>query len=139
MKKRFPSLGLVALILSVCCVTALAAETRASTTLTSYAVTVATGSNSGEIKISYDIKASGIAEKVGISSLKIYKSDGTYITTISGTIKNGLIRTDTNRHRASYIYTGTSGTSYYAVATVFADVSPDSDSKTVTTLSARAR
>lgn len=139
MKKRFLPLFLVVMLaLSLCCVTALAVESYASITLGGMTVTAASGSKQGEIKISYDVKASGIADKVGISSIKIYKSNGAYVTTISGSTENGLIRTNAIRHKSSYIYNGTSGTSYYAVVTVFADIGSDSDSIEVTTSTAKA-
>ena len=139
MKKCFLSLGLaVALALSLFCATALAVENRASITLGGMTVTAVPGSNQGEIKISYDVKASGIADRVGVSSIKIYKSNGAYVTTITGSTENGLIRTNAIRHRSSYIYTGTSGTSYYAVVTVFADIGADSDSDEATTATVKA-
>ena len=139
MKKRSLSLGLVVTFaLSMCCVNALAVEARASTTIGATSVTVVAGNDKGEIKISYDVMASAIADEVGVSSIVIYKSNGAYVTTISGTTENGLIRTNAIRHRSSYTYTGTSGTSYYAVVTMFANIGSDSDSIKATTSSAKA-
>lgn len=134
MKKRFLSLGLVlTLMLTLCGGMALAAEPRASLTLSRYPIAVSKGENEGEIKILYDVMASREADEVGVSSIEIYESDGTYVTTITGTTGNGLIDTNTTRHRSSYIYKGTSGVTYYAEVTVFATVGSDSDSRTVTT------
>ena len=139
MKKRvFPFLLAICCLFSLCALGASAVESRASTTLANYPVTIAKGSRSGEIKISYDVQANGRADSVGVSSIKIYESDGTYVTTITGSTGNGLIGTGVSRHRSSYIYSGTSGVSYYAKVTVFATIGSDHDSKTVTTGTAKA-
>lgn len=134
MRKRILSLGLIlALMLTLCGGMALAAEPRASSTLTYYPVGVSKGANEGEIKISYDVMANTDADEVGVTSIKIYKSDGTYVTTITGTVANGLLRTNAFSHRSSYIYEGTSGVTYYAEVTVYAKIGSNSDSRTVTT------
>ena len=134
MKKRFLSLGLVlTLMLTLCGGMALAAEPRASLTLSCYTAGVSKGDNKGEIDISYDVKASQKADEVGVTSIEIYESDGTYVTTITGTVANGLLRTNATRHISTYTYEGTSGVTYYAEVTVYAKVGSDSDSRTVTT------
>ncbi|MCI9264265.1 MAG: hypothetical protein HFF06_06790 [Oscillospiraceae bacterium] len=139
MKKRILSLGLLAIfVLSMCCVGAAAAEARASSTLTLFTASASKGNNSGEVKISYDVQTNTPADKVGISSIAIYKSDGSYVTTVTGTTGNGLVRTGAYRHKSTYVYTGTSGTSYYAVVTGFATIGSDSDSRTVTTSTIKA-
>lgn len=128
----------VVFMLSMCFVGANAVESRASTTLYLFTASTSKGSNSGEVKINYDVYASQKADEVGISSIVIYKSDGSYVTTITGTTGNGLIRTGVIRHKSTYVYTGTSGTSYYAVVTGFATIGSDSDSRTVTTSTIKA-
>ncbi len=139
MKKHFfPFLLAISCLLSMCVVGASAIESRASTTLASYPVSIAKGNNSGEVKISYDVQANGKADSVGVSSIKIYKSDGTYVTTVTGSTGNGLIRNGASRHNSSYTYSGTSGVSYYAKVTVFATIGSDHDSKTVTTGTVKA-
>lgn len=134
MKKRFLSFGVImALMLSLCGGAAFAADVRASKTIRLYTASASKGSNAGELKIFYDVQANYSADEVGISSIQIYKSSGSYVTTIIGTTSNGLIRTSISRHRSSYIYEGESGESYYAVVVGFATIGSDSDSKTVTT------
>lgn len=134
MKKRILSFGIVvALALSLCGGAAFAVEDRASTTITMYTASAYKGDNSGELKIYYDVQAKNKASEIGISVIEIYESDGSYVTTITGTTGNGLIRTGTTRHRSTYIYEGESGASYYAIVTGFATIGSDSDSKTVTT------
>lgn len=134
MRKRFLSLGLIlTLMLTLCGGMALAAEPRASSTLTYYPVGVSKGEDEGEVDISYDVMANKTADEVGVSRIKIYKSDGTYVTTITGTTGNGLIRTNSARHISTYTYEGISGVTYYAEVTVYAKIGSDSDSRTVTT------
>lgn len=128
MKKRILSFGVMAaLVLSLCGGAAFAAV-EASTTISLYTASASRGSN-GELKIFYDVQACGIASKVGISSIVIYKGDGAYVTTITGTTGNGLIIPDATRHRSTYIYEGDADTTYYAVVTGFATIGSDFDSK----------
>lgn len=139
MKKRFLSLLLAAaLVLSAGCITVLAAEARASLTLGSYTASAASGSNKGEVKISYDVRASAFADRVGVSKIKVYAVDGSSVTIIPGNTTNGLVREGAFRHRSSYTYTGISGKYYYAEVTVFADIDPDTDSRTITTATVKA-
>lgn len=139
MKNRILSLGfVVSFMLSMCCVGANAAEPRASTTIFLFIASTSKGDDKGEVKINYDVQANKMADEVGISTIEIYESDGSYVTTITGTTRNGLIRTDTTRHKSTYIYKGTSGVSYYAVVTGFATIGSDSDDRTVTTGSTKA-
>ena len=79
-----------------------------------------------------------MTEEVGIEEIKIYRSNGSLVTTIAGTTSNDLINTDVSMHAGSYPYTGTSGTSYYAEVTIFATVGSDSDSRTITTSTVEA-
>lgn len=139
MRKRILSLGLIlTMVLTLCGGMALAVETRASSTLTYYPVGVSKGENEGEVDISYDVLANKKADEVGVSSIKIYKLDGTYVTTVTGTVTNGLLRTNATRHSSTYTYKGTSGVTYYAEVTVYAKIGSDSDSRTVTTPSVKA-
>lgn len=104
----------------------------ASETLDKYTVGL-TATRSKEITVNYSVTASQRADSVGVSSIKIYKSGGTLVTTITGTTGNGLIATSTRNHAGSYSYIGTSGVSYYAEVTVFATIGSVTDSRTVTT------
>lgn len=138
-KKRFLSIMLVlSLLLSICSVTATAVEPRASTTLLCYTAKVTQGTSAGEVEISYDVEANKRASQVGVSSIEIYKADDTYVTTITGTVDNDLIRENASRHRSSYIYTGQSGVYYYAVVTVTATIGSDTDSRDFTTSTVQA-
>lgn len=111
---------------------------RASPTLSEYNAKVSKGYLSGDIIISYDVEANIEAESVGASSIKIYKSNGSYVATITGTEDNDLIGTNTVLHSSSYTYHGVSGTYYYAVVTVFATIDGVTDSRTITTKTVQA-
>lgn len=139
-KLRMVSIALVlVLALGTLSKTAVYASTlRASPTLNAYSVIITKGSSTGKIVITYDVAANTIADSVGVSSMKIYKSDGSYVTTIYATSLNGFTTSGSGSHRNSYTYTGTSGTSYYAEVTVFATIKGVTDSRTVTTNTVKA-
>ena len=115
-----------------------ASTLRASPTLNAYSAIITKGNSTGKIVITYDVAANTIADSVGVSSMKIYKSDGSYVTTIAATSLNGFTDSGVMSHRNSYTYTGTSGTSYYAEVTVFATIKGVTDSRTVTTNTVKA-
>lgn len=136
MKRVFSVVLAVMLFVTCCGGTVLAAneiEPYASPTLSYYDVTLFPGDDSGILWIDFDVRSGRLADKVGVEKIKIYKSNGTYVTTITGTTSNGLVRNDNNLHAGTYEYKGTSGTSYYAEVTVFATIGSTSDSRTVTT------
>lgn len=111
---------------------------RSSPTLTRYGAIATAGNSTGKVVITYDVLANSIADSVGVSSMKIYKSDGSYVTTIRATSLNGFTASGVGSHRNSYTYTGTSGTYYYAEVTVFATIDGVTDSRTVTTNTVKA-
>lgn len=139
--KRFFSVIFALTMVCVCCFSAAFAvnvDTRASLTLTNYEAMLKAGSRDGEIRINYDVTSSKAADSVGVSSIDIYKSNGSFVTTITGTTRNGLIAEDTSSNMGVHSYIGTSGTSYYAEVTVFAEIGSDYDSRTVTTATVKA-
>lgn len=111
---------------------------QASITLSDYNAGLKAGNNSGEIRISYSVSANNIANSMGVSSISVYKSDGSYVTTITGTTGNGLVINSDSTHDGVYTYKGTSGASYYTKVTVFATIGSTSDSRTVTTSAVKA-
>lgn len=132
-KKILSFLSFIILVFGLCLGTAYATEARASATLSAYSVIAKEGTNSGEIKFTYDVRANSTADSVGISSITIYKSNGAFVETISGTLDNGLLRSGSMWHQSSYTYTGEPGMSYYASVTVYAKIGSKSDSRRVTT------
>lgn len=111
---------------------------RASPTLSGYLATMDAGSRPGELLISDQVDATTLASSLGVSSIVLYKANGTYVTTITGSTSNGLIRTSSNCHVGTYSYTATPGSYYYAKVTVYATTSTAYDSRTITTTTVRA-
>lgn len=139
MKRIFSCILIVTLLLT-CCGNVLAAdvEMQSSTTLSTYNVKIAPGSSSGSITFIFDVTSTRTASLIGISTVKIYKSNGSYVTTVYGTTTNGLMAKNSIRKAGTYSYSGVSGTSYYAIVTFTATVNGVTDSKTVTTNTATA-
>lgn len=139
--KKLISCLLVCMMIFSCCSVAFAAgiEPYASLSLRTTQTSASTGTNSGEIKIFYQSRANKVSSPIGVSSIAIYKSDGTYVTTIYGSTSNGLMANGTTSKSGTYTYKGSSGTSYYAKVTLSATAGGEHDSRTVTTNSARAK
>jgi len=140
MKKLIPCF-LVCLMIFSCCSSAFAAsiEPYASLSLSTAQASVSTGTNSGEIKIIYQSRSNKICSPIGVSSIVIYKSNGTYVTTIKGSTSNSLMANRVSSKSGSYTYKGSSGTSYYAVVTLAATAGGENDSRTITTNTAKAK
>lgn len=141
MKRVFSAILVCAVLLS-CCVSAFAATEgagRAANILSTYTASAVTGANSGEVKITYRAGANRLAMAIGVASIAIYKSNGSYVTTIKGSAANGLISFNADRKSGSYTYKGTPGVSYYAVVTITASAGGETDNKTVTTNRAQAK
>ena len=81
----------------------------------------------------YDVKSSKIATSVGVESIVFYTEDGDYVTSVSGSTRNGLVKTNNDNNAGDFKYDLPSGKYYYAEVTVFARVGSDYDSRTVTT------
>lgn len=134
MKKVRLFFFLLVLVLCVSVCSAISPEqVNASTTLAAYGAIINPGDSAGDVVITYDVRATSLADKVGVETISIYKSTGQYVTTIYGSTTNGLIITDSSRHRSSYTYSGTPGVSYCAVVTVFAEIGDDYDSHAINT------
>ena len=106
---------------------------RESPTLASYAVKLYSGSKKGEITVSYDITASIWADSIGVERIRFYTEDGELVSTVYGTISNGLVYSDYSFHMGDFNYELPSGDYYYAKVTVFAEYNGVYDSRTVTT------
>lgn len=133
MLKRTFSFLLSLVLVTTFCGAAFAVEDRASKTLSSYEVSCKAGKKAGELRISYEVCANKTADSVGVSSIELYSSGGVYMTTILGTEDNGLINSDRISCMGTYSHTAVPGNSYYAVATVFAEIDGVYDSRVVTT------
>lgn len=115
----------------ICCFAS--ANTFASDYLSEYGAALIATETKGKYDIYYDVTATRTSDIIGVSKIKIYKSDGTYVTTITGTTSNGLLIEQDFVHAGVYTRYGVSGTSYYAEVTFFVEREGGSDSKTVKT------
>ena len=107
--------------------------TQASPTLTGYSVVLKPGTKSGELRITFDVSATGMASSLGVSYIKIYKVGSTTPVTIYGSTANGLKSSGTV-HAYTYSYTGaTPGAQYYAVVAIYAQIGTTLDGRTLTT------
>lgn len=141
MKRILAIILSLALSISCCCSSAFAAtisEPRASLTLSNYNVTLDPGNSSKEISFTFYLYASKTADSIGVETIKIYKSNGSLVKTITGTTGNGLISTNDFMYVDSYDCLLTSGVSYYAEVTIFARLGSTSDSRTITTATVTA-
>ena len=129
--KRVLSSALVMIMAAACCCGI--ASARASLTLSAYSVMLYSGDSRGVISVDYEVRASLLADSLGVESIRIFEEDGTYVTTINGTIRSGLICVDSDVHKSFYETTLTAGTSYYAEVTIFARQGIVYDSRTITT------
>ena len=142
--KRVLSVALAMLmVIGSCMASASAAEvddymTRGSFYLSGYNATLKAGSSNGKIVIKYTVTSSKKATSIGVKKIEIYKANGAYVTTITGSKSNGLLKGAGGTHTGSYTYSGKSGESYYAVVTLFAECADGKDSRSVTTDSAKA-
>ena len=84
-------------------------SSRASLTLSRYFAEALTGSGRGEIIISYDVKSSKIATSVGVESIVFYTEDGDYVTSVSGSTRNGLVKTNNDNKAGDFKYDLPSG------------------------------
>ena len=106
---------------------------RESPTLASYAAKLYTGSGKSEIIVSYEVNASRWADSIGVERIRFYTEDGELVSTVYGTISNGLVYSDYSFHMGDFNYELPSGDYYYAKVTVFAEYNGVYDSRTVTT------
>lgn len=111
---------------------------QASPTLTGYSVILKPGTKSGELRITFDVTATGMASSLGASYIKIYKEGSSTPVTIYGTTANRLIGSG-SVYAYTYSYTGaTPGAKYYAVVAIFAEVGDTFDSRTLRTTTVTA-
>ncbi len=107
--------------------------------ISGYNASLKVGTGKGAVKISYTVTSSKPAKTIGVSKIEIYKSNGTKVTTITGTVANGLLRESAGTKTGTYTYRGTSGESYYAKVTLYVACESGSDSRTVTTKTVTTR
>lgn len=92
----------------------------ASAYIANYAAGIINGGN-GVLKVSFDVTGTATMAKIGASAIEIYRSNGTYVTTLwwSDSGRSGMMASNTiyNGDTES-VYVGTG--SFYAVVTFYA-------------------
>ena len=106
--------------------------------VSSYNVGLTAGDSAGMISISYDVQSNKLASSIGVETVDIYKADGSYVTSITGSTSNGLIETNSDICKSYYDCQLTSGIFYYANVKVFAKVGSEYDSRVITTSTVKA-
>lgn len=121
---------LVFLVASLCqSASAIELSPRASLYLDGYGAGIYPGTSKGSVRIDFTVTATTYSDYVGVSELIIYKSSGTRVATITGTVANGLLREDDAVHLGHYTYYGEPGGKYYAKLTMYAERDGGSDSR----------
>lgn len=115
------------------------AQTRASDYIKGYSVSAQQGDYRGQVYIQCDIRANWAVPRIGVKEIQIFQSDGSHVTTIQGTMSNGLIAPKSSiAHIVTYTYKGTPGMSYYAKVTLCAGSASDYDTRLVRTQTVQA-
>ena len=111
------------------CQTASAIELspQASLYLSNYGARLYQGSSSGTISVEFTVSATEDSDLVGVSNISIYKEDGTFVTSVRGSVGNRFLDTDTKTHIGYYTYRGEVNTVYYMVLTMYAERDGGSD------------
>lgn len=114
------------------------AATYSSDYLSTYRASISTGSQSGQVTLSFYADSYGTMTSIGISSIAVYTASGSYVKTISGTTSNGLLASHTFSNDGTYTLSLTPGQEYYLRLTFVARDSSSGDSKSYTTNTAMA-
>lgn len=107
-------------------------EPRESYVFANYWVMTNEGDNTGEIRISFSVTCSHFTSVIGVSAIEIYRANSTYVTTIEGSIENGLLRNGGNC-AGEYTYQGTPGTSYYMAIVFYGVADGITETRTIVT------
>ena len=105
----------------------------ASYYISSYSAKVINGGN-GNLKVSFDVTGTSTMTRLGASAISIYRSTGSYVTSIYyfSAGRSAMMGSNTIYHSdVETIHVGAG--SYYAVVTFFAQNSSGSDTKTYQT------
>lgn len=130
--------SLILLIASLCqAAAAIEISPRASLYLQGYGAYLYQGSSKGSIRVEFTVSGTRYSDRVGVSNISIYKEDGSFVTSVTGTLSNGLLGTDKKTYAGDYTYYGEAGTVYYMVLTMYAERDGGSDSRLYTTNSCR--
>ena len=135
MRKHFIAiLLLISVVLPIFSVSTTAAEIRTSEYFIRCTASVSAGGSSGELAVTYRVttEAEGIT-KLGVSTIMVYKADGTFYKRIVGTSSNGLIITSGMVCAGTHTIQCEPSTSYYCVVTFISQNTSGYDMRSVTT------
>ena len=124
MKKKWPIQVLLVLLCMVilCSVPVHAAETRASDRISRTTITLSKASN-GDLSIFFSVRATGLMEKIGATSVAIQRSSGSGWTTeytFNTSNTPALLTGNTDWHGMALTYTPRfSGVEYRAVVMIY--------------------
>ena len=91
------------------------------------------GNSSGKLIVDYSITGTSKMDTIGVSKIKVYRSNGSWYQTIYGTVGGGLLKQNKVTVTDSYTLSCVSGQSYYCEVTLYAAKGSGSDSRTITT------
>ena len=132
MKKTISAIFAFILIFTFLLNTVAFAATMADPYISSMSGGIASEGN-GKIKITFSVRAKDIMSTLGATSIVIYKSDGSYVTTLYSTSYPSMLTTNARTYSSSVNYNGVSGQNYYAIITFYASTGGGSSSPTYTT------
>lgn len=137
MKKRLISVFLaLALALSAF---PMLAQARTSDYIDTAKAELVTGSGSGDLILKYNVRAVDAMDMVGVKKVQIYTAAGTLVRVIEGAPSNNLLKMNAMSVNSSYtMHKLTPGASYYCVVTAYAKDASGSETRTITTNTAKA-
>lgn len=105
------------------------ASARASEYINSTYADLFEGEDTGELDVDFSILAVKNPTLLGVYKIAFYKSDGTFVTNVWGTVINGLLSNSGSRsYEGTYTFDRAEpGVSYYAVVTFMAKDSKGGD------------
>lgn len=136
--KRFSALILCLILTATLCCGVASASTEASDYLSSYSATLFTGKSSGQLRLDFNVSGKANVTTIGVSQIDLYKENGTFVKTIMGSERNGLI-TSGQIHVYSYYFSATPGQKYYAEVWFSAQDDNGGDGRIFTTNAATAK
>lgn len=135
MKKRLIS---VLLVLALSAFPMLA-QARSSDYIDTAKAELVTGSGSGDLILKYNVRATDAMDMVGVKKVQIYTAAGTLVRVIEGAPSNNLLKMNAVSVNSSYtVHKLTPGASYYCVVTAYAKDASGSETRTITTNTAKA-
>lgn len=108
------------------------AATMADPYISSMSGTI-TSEGNGKIKITFSVRAKNTMSTLGVDSIEIYKSDGSYVNTLYSSSYPNMLTTNARSYSSNVSYNGISGQNYYAIITFYASTGGGSSSPTYTT------